>query len=376
MLRPFLIYFLINACLISEIIAQETVLQNELAAQIDPYFTSDAPGGVVLIQKNGETAFMKSYGLADMDTKARLDENSILNTGSISKTFVANGILILAEEEKLKLDDPISKYFDDFKHPEIIQDITIEHLLSHTSGLPDLRKVSENPEYYITAKDTANFEPIKGVETLNFMAGAKFQYSNPAYNGLALIIEKVSGQRWQDFISERIFKTAGMTQSTITDGPHPKTGVAHAYVKQGGRYLESDYGETPTFAAAGNGGVWSSVLELAKYEAALQRHVFLSGESLDQSRTVYRPENWSSNEKPYVGYSWFLGEEALLGRNAELGVKIVFHTGSQGGFRAFFISVPEKDIVFVALFNRPVPEMREIMRTGLDTLKKHSWLGE
>ena len=374
MLKPFLTSLLISSGLICSAVAQETPFQKELATQFDPYFTKEAPGGVILVQKMGETAFLKSYGLADMDTKTRLDENSILNTGSISKTFVANGILILAEAGKLKLDDPISKYFDDFEHPEIIRHITIKHLLSHTSGLPDLRKVRENPEFYITAKDTANFEPIKGVEVLDFMAGARFQYSNPAYSGLALIIEKVSGQKWQDFIVERIFEPAGMTQSTITDGPHPKTGVAHAYVRQGSSYVESDYGETPTFAAAGNGGVWSSVLELAKYEAALQKHVFLTAESLRQSRTIYRPKNWAGNESPYLGYGWFLGEEALLAQNADLGVEIVFHTGSQGGFRAFFISVPEEGIVFIALFNRPVPEMRKIMRTGLSTLKKHNWL--
>ncbi|MDB4292882.1 beta-lactamase family protein [Maribacter sp.] len=369
-------FFLIGLCCIPNSKAQESPFQAALAAQFDGYFTEDAPGGVFLIQQKGETVFLKSYGLADMDTKVKLDENSILNTGSISKTFVANGILILAEEGKLRLEDPISNYFDDFEYPEIIQDITIKHLLSNSSGLPDLRKVSEDPAFYMTAKDTANFEPIKGVTALNFMAGAKFQYSNPAYNGLALIIEKVSGQKWQDFVAERIFIPAGMTGSTITDGAHPQTGVAHAYEARKGGYLESDYGETPTFAAAGNGGVWSSVLELAKYETALQQHVFLGEESLRASRTVYRDANWSASAQPFVGYGWFLGETSLLGRNAELGVDVVYHTGSQGGFRSFFISIPEKELVYVALFNRPVPEMRKMMRTGLELLKAHDWLAD
>ncbi len=370
------IFFLIASFFISGAMAQETTFQKELAAELDPYFSDTIPGGVFLIQKSGETIFLKNYGLADMETKTKLDENSILNTGSISKTFVANGILILAEEGKLSLQDPISKYFDDFEHPEVIKDITIAHLLSHSSGLPDIRKVGENPDFYITAKDTANFEPIKKVAALNFKAGEKFQYSNPAYNGLALIIEKVSGQKWQEFIADRIFKPAGMDNSTITDGPHPQSGVAHAYVEYGEGYVESDYGETPTFAAAGNGGIWSSVLELAKYEAALQNHIFINEESLDKSRTIYLPKNWSSSAEPYTGYSWFIGEERLLRRNPELGVTLISHTGSQGGFRAFFISIPEKQIVFIALFNRPIPEMLKMYRTGLDMLKRYNWLEE
>ncbi|MEI9912726.1 MAG: serine hydrolase domain-containing protein [Bacteroidota bacterium] len=91
---------------------------------------------------------------------------------------------------------------------------------------------------------------------MEFEPGTKYKYSNPAFNGLALIIEKVTGKKWQDYINDLIFKPAGMKTSTITDGPHPQHGVAHAYIeKKGGGFEELDYGEEPTFAAAGNGGV-------------------------------------------------------------------------------------------------------------------------
>src|SRR5699024_127346 len=136
-----------------------------------------------------------------------------------------------------------------------------KHLMTHTSGLPDSRKVSEQFEFYLTAKDEENFNPIKKTTELNFEPGSRFQYSNPAFNGLALIIEKITDQKWQDFIIENIFKPADMDESKITDGPHPEEGVAHAYESENNIFAESDYGEVPTFAAAGNGGVWCSILD-------------------------------------------------------------------------------------------------------------------
>ena len=98
------------------------------------------------------------------DTKEKITENTIFNTGSISKTFVANGILILEEENKLAIEDPILKYFEDFKNTEIAEKVKIKHLLAHNSGLPDARQVSENFEFYLTAEDKENFEPLKHVE--------------------------------------------------------------------------------------------------------------------------------------------------------------------------------------------------------------------
>ncbi len=366
-------YFLLFCFLMNCLNAQEGILHKNIEEVFASSFSTNAPGGVILVQKKDKVLFLKSYGLANIETGEKITKNTVFNTGSISKTFVANGILILAEEGKLSLTDRISKYFPDFNHPVISDSVTIKHLLSHTSGLPDVRRVSENPEFYISAKDTANFEPLKSVDNLNFAPGSEFQYSNPAYNGLALIIEKVAGQKWQDFIVERIFKPSAMQLSTITDGPHPQNGVAHAYVMENGKYKEMDYGETPTFAAAGNGGVWSTVLELASYEDALQDAIFLKPSMVKESRTIYRPDNWSGPDAPFVGYSWWIGEKALLGEKVGLGVHTVQHSGSQGGFRAFFVSIPEKDIKLIGLFNRPVPGLRKLMAESLLVLKKHDW---
>jgi len=337
-------------------------------------FRADEPGGALLVMKGDSIVYTKCIGLADLGTRKEITPNTLFNLGSISKTFVANGILMLAEEGKLTLSDPISMYFPEFKSREIADAVTITHLLTHTSGLPDNRPVSENPEYFITAKDYENFAPVMQAEKLVFSPGERYEYSNPAFNGLALIIEKVSGQQWQQFISERIFAPAGMATSTITDGPHPEEGVAHAYEMVNGAWAESDYGEFPTFPAAGNGGVWSSLTELTLYRKALKGNLFLGRELTDRSGVITRPENWAGPDAPFIGYSWFIGEEQVLGEPNNFGVRMVYHTGDQGGFRAFYFSIPEKDLLYVGLFNRPPEDLDAIIRTGLTLLKQNNWL--
>lgn len=348
-----------------------STIETKLDSLFDPIFSADKPGGSILVMQGDEIKFLRSYGLADLKTKEKITANTIFNTGSISKTFVSNGILILEQEGLLSIEDGLNNYFEDFDSEIIGEKVTIKHLLSHSSGLPDLRKVSENTGFFMTAKDTANFEPLKRTEVLNFEPGEKFEYSNPAFNGLALIIEKLSKQRWQSFIEERIFKVSGMTDSKITDGAYPRDGVAHAYILNDNEYAEYDYGEFPTFAAAGNGGIWSSVLDLAKYEKALKDGSFLKKEIISKSRTIFEPLNWADTVKPYIGYSWFIGEKALLGTEGVYNTRFIYHTGSQGGFQAFYISIPEKDILYIALFNSPIKEYRQIISEGIKLILSH-----
>ena len=284
-----------------------------VATELDNFFSqmfrSDAPGGAVLIMMHDTIIFSKGYGLADMKSREPITSKTLFNLGSISKTFVANGILLLAEQGKLTLEDNLLKYFPEFRDKSIAQRVTIKHLLTHTSGLPDIRDVARDTVFYLTAKDSANWYPITQTNSLLFEPGSQFEYSNPAFNGLAVIIEKVSGMKWQQFISANIFKVAGMQHSTITDGPHPETGVSHGYVMNKMRWMEDDYGEEPTFPAAGNGGVWSTVEELALYERALWRGAILPVKSVESSRTVKQFENWKGTSPFTAGWSWFTPAE-------------------------------------------------------------------
>ncbi|HEY0652764.1 MAG TPA: serine hydrolase domain-containing protein [Chryseosolibacter sp.] len=325
-------------------------------AQLDDYLANqlpaNEPGGAILVMKDDSIVFSKGYGVADINTKEAITPKTLFNLGSISKTFVANAILKLQEGGKLSVEDSLEKYFPTFLDPKIAKKVRIKHLLTHTSGLPDNRNVENDTVFYLTAKDAENWYPVTQAKYLIFEPGQRYEYSNPAFNALALIVEQVSGMKWQTYVRDSIMRPSGMMTSRITDGPYPQDSVAHAYQKNKGQWTEDDYGEEPTFAAAGNGGVWSSVQELAKYELALRDSVFLSDSTIRESRTVKTFKTWFDTRKPFIGWSWFIQ------KNAD-GLLTIGHTGDQGGFLCNYVTIPEKKVFFVILCNtrRDVPGM-------------------
>lgn len=340
----------------------------ELDSLFQSYFKPNEPGGAVLLVKDSKIIYNKGFGIADIKTKKLITTKTLFNTGSISKTFVAYGILKLVSEGKLSLDDALQKYFPDFKNETIAGQVKLYHLLTHSSGLPDSRKVKEEHNFYLTAKDEENFAPLKNTAKLEFEPGTKYKYSNPAFNGLALIIEKITGKKWQEYISKTIFETTGMKTSTITDGPYPETGVAHGYIKnKNGVFEELDYGEEPTFAAAGNGGVWSSVEELWKYEQAIQQNIFLDSSWINKSRTAYSFPGWMDTVPSRLGLSWFITKEMSL--------SMIGHTGSQGGFISDYCWLPEQKIFYVLLCNFPHP-IKEIRNRLFEILQQNNWLNK
>ncbi|HMR91440.1 MAG TPA: serine hydrolase domain-containing protein [Chitinophagaceae bacterium] len=312
------------------------------------YFKEGQPGGAVLIAIDGRVVYKKAWGVEDIETKKPITSQTSFNLGSISKTVVAYAILQLAQQNKLSLQDDLLKFFPEFKNRDIARKVKIFHLLTHTSGLPDSRRVQEEHDFYLTAKDAENWAPLLQTAQLEFEPGTKYKYSNPAFNGLALIIEKVSGQKWQDYVKAAILQPSGMKHADITDGPHPASGVAHAYVlNRDNKFEELDYGEEPTFAAAGNGGVWGSVEDMWQYEQAIRQSVFLPAEWINLSRTVYPMPGWKDSIAPRLGFSWFLTKDT--------GQDLIGHTGSQGGFVSDYCWWPGKKIFYTLLSNKPVP---------------------
>lgn len=342
----------------------------QLASGMDDYFRKlipeNGPGGAALILKDTTVVYSGAFGLADLGTKAPITTQTLFNVGSITKTFVSYGILMLRAEGKLSLEDSLLKYFPEFKNKEIARKVKIKHLLTHTSGLPDIRKVKEDSVFYLTADDKQNWFPITQTDSLEFEPGTKYNYSNPAFNALALIIEQVSGQKWQAFINERIFRTSGMTTSTITDGAHPSTGVSHAYTKIRGQWTEDDFGEEPTFCASGNGGIWSSVEELARYELAIRKAIFLPSGIIDESAEVKTFPGWAGVNPPDRGWSWVIDK-------TQEGLKCINHTGHQGGFAAYYLSVPEKKVFAVVLYNAPY-DVDDFRSYTFGLLQKVHWL--
>ncbi len=362
-MKKLLVLFFLISCTVKD---AKQDFRNKLDAFFSNQFSPDGPGGAVLVLKDTTIIYSKARGVSDINTGEPITTRTLFNVGSISKTFVANAILILQEQGKLSVEDSLWKYFPSFKNKNIAQKVKIKHLLTHTCGLPDNRPITQDSVFYLTANDEQNWFPITQTDTLEFEPGSKYNYSNPAYNALALIIQQVSGQKWQDFVSEKIYKPSGMLTSTITDGAHPEEGVAHGYTKIGGQWREDDYGEEPTFCAAGNGGIWSSVEELAKYELALRKGVFIKTETIKDSRTIKTFANWKSEVPADRGWSWQVSKTPEGFMTAE-------HTGHQGGFAANYVSIPEKGILFVVTYNAPydVYLFREKVMTFL---KEGNWL--
>lgn len=326
-------------------------LEQKLDSVFATIFNPNEPGGSIFIQQNDKILYSKSFGLSDIQKNLEYNSRTVQNLGSISKTFVAYGILILQNEGKLSIDDNLLKYFPDFKNKEIAKKVTIRNLLTHTSGLPDSRETERDSIFYLTAKDKENWAPIKETTSLNFEPGSNYEYSNPAYNGLALIIEKVSKMKWQDFIKKYIFKPSGMKESKITDGSYPSQGVAHGYRKINGLWEEYDYGEYPTFAASGNGGVWSSIEDLCKYVEAIKKYSFTDSNTIKLSEQPWHPENWNHKTQPWTGLAWFQHKSYLQGTTPGEKYTVIEHDGDQGGFRAHLIMIPEPDITIIWLTN-------------------------
>ncbi|HZK97340.1 MAG TPA: serine hydrolase domain-containing protein [Prolixibacteraceae bacterium] len=180
--------------------------------------SSETPGGVVGVIKNGKIIFMKAYGLANFETKELNKTSTLFNLGSVSKQFTAAAILMLAKEKKLSLQDDIRKYLPDF--PEYGYTITIENLVHHTCGIRsnDVLKLMAGTLDSIETQDEIYSLIIKQ-KSLNFKPGDEFLYSNSGYVLLVKIIEKTSGMKFSKFIEQSIFKPIGMNQTVIYDNP-------------------------------------------------------------------------------------------------------------------------------------------------------------
>ncbi|WP_103867277.1 serine hydrolase domain-containing protein [Aquimarina sp. I32.4] len=182
-------------------------------------------------------------------------------------------------------------------------------------------------------------------------------------------IEQVTKEKWQKFIVQNILIPSNMSDSKITDGTYPQNNVAHAYKLIDGHYIENDYGEVPTFAASGNSGIWSSVMDLANYEHSIKEGKFLSKKSLKDSRSIFKPKNWKDTIDPKIGYSWFITPNT----KSRYKLNMIYHTGEVGGFHSFYFYFPSKDVLFVGLFNKPLKKYAEIINKALDICNDHNW---
>lgn len=311
-------------------------LASRIDASIAPYFKADAPGATVIVVKDGKPVLRRAYGMADTAKGVKMTPEMALRLGSITKQFTSTAILMLAEEGKLSVDDDITKHLPDY--PTKGKRITIEHLLTHTSGIPSY---TGKPGYMVNmAQDVSVAQMIDTFKNdpLEFEPGSQYRYNNSGYFLLGAIIEKISGQTYAAFLEQRIFKPLGM-RDTYYEG----LGASQAPVAAGHSRSEKGFGAarplsmTQPYAA---GSLVSTVDDLARWDAAIGAGKLLTPSSWQRAFTSYR---LSDGKATGYGYGWDVSK--VQGETA------MGHGGGINGFSTHALRFPEQKVYVVVLTN-------------------------
>jgi len=298
------------------------------------WLTSNGPGATVLVAKNGQVIYQKAFGKANLELDVDMTPQHIFRIGSITKQFTASAILKLAEQGKLSVRDDITKYIPDYPTPG--HTITIEHLLTHTSGIKNYTSLPAwTPE--VRRKDLTPRELINLFqgEPLDFAPGTDFRYSNSGYILLGYIVEVVSGKPYDQYLRENFFEPLGMQHAYYEHTPDLVPGRIPGYQNRDSHYANADFvSMTLPYAA---GGLISNADDLFTWYEALMHGKVLQPESLRAAHTSHI----LSNGRPTgYGYGWEIG-------NVQ-GHPTIKHTGRINGFVTYVVYLPS-DKIFVAM---------------------------
>jgi len=302
--------------------------------------TKEKFNGVVLLSKQGDVIFSKSYGFNDANGHNQLTDHSAFNLASVSKQFTAMGVVILNQQSQIEYGDKISKYIPELSY---YKEVTIQHLLHHTSGLPDYMMLAESNRNDARTFTIAEMVSLYGDKhpKLNFAPGSKFQYSNAGYVLLAEIIERVSGHSFQQFMTSHIFEPLRMNDTQVfnllseVEPENRVRGFKYKYGLFGGPKVVNDLNYFD--GVAGDGGIYSSAHDLNIWHQALSQGVLVSNEAY---RSAYVPAQLNDGSKTKYGFGWFVNED-----------KSVEHGGGWQGFSSFLYRNMEQDELIVILDN-------------------------
>lgn len=323
-------------------------------ALLQPY-DGQVPGAAVLVLHDGQPVFQRGYGLAVVEDGTAVTAQSNFRLASVSKQFTAAAILLLAEDGRLTLDDPLKRWLPSL--PAAADAITLRQLLSHTSGLLDYEDLMP-PGATAQLHDRDVLHLLETQDRTLFTPGSRYRYSNSGYALLALVVATASGQDFARFVKARIFTPLGMDASVAhQDGVDDVAHRAYGYSQIDGRWRRTD--QSPTSAVLGDGGIYSSLADLAKWDAALYDARLLKPSSL---RQAFAPATATDEpDVPFYGFGWRLNGQAQ------------WHSGESIGFRNVILRYPAHRLTVIILSNRdgpePYPLALQIARRWLDTLQ-------
>jgi len=276
-------FVLLIAFLATAMITMPCAAQDAVTAKVDDYVKAEMqrqriPGLSLAVVKDGQIVLAKGYGLANVELQVPAKPETIFQSGSMGKQFTATAVMMLIEEGKLSLDDKISKYFTDA--PASWQNITVRHLLTHTAGTTDY------PRDFDFRLDYTEDELLKRAEAipLAFQPGEKWSYSNLGYVMLGILIHKVSGKFYGDFLQERVFHPLGMTTARIISEADIVPNRAAGYRLVKGELKNQDW-VSPTLNTTADGALYLTVYDMAKWDAALYTEKLLKRSSLQEMWT-------------------------------------------------------------------------------------------
>jgi len=313
------------------------VLTGRIDSLLSSRFQADKPGCVVLVAKKGQIVFEKAYGSANLELNVPIQTGMVFRLGSITKQFTAVAILQLLEQGKLSLQDSVQQYITDYPHKQY--KITLENLLTHTSGIPDYLQL-DNPDPYIERRDFTPEQLISSFKDLpiQFAPGSRFSYSNSGYVLLGRIIEKVSGESYEGYIQKHLLNPLSISHTYFKTGGNIIPGLVNGYGKEGQVY--KDAGEFSLSLAYSAGALLSNAEDLMKWEQGLYTYKLVKKATLEKATRSYLLTDGSAAG---YGYGWYVNNTG--------GIRSIEHGGKISGFLTNEIYYPGEDILIVALFN-------------------------
>jgi N-acyl-D-aspartate/D-glutamate deacylase len=309
-----------------------------VAALFEDYSVGESPGAAVIVIEDGEILFEGGFGLADIASRTPITPQSAFRLASVSKQFTAMAIMILAERGQLAYDDKLTQYVPELER--FGDDITLRHLLAHLGGLPDYYDVLEE-EAGDSMPDTERaMEFLAGWGGPLFAAGDRYEYSNPGYEMLALVVERVSGQTFGQFLEENIFEPLGMDDTLVRDSSEPEIhNRVYGYSRKEDTFVLND--DHVLNHIIGSGGIYSTLEDFYLWDQALYTEKLVRRSTLDDAWSPVLLNN--GKDYPY-GFGWGLEPYGALGRRLS-------HSGGWVGFSTFIARYPEHRFSVIVLSN-------------------------